>query len=210
MTIKSWVVLDPVPGVDGESLLHLHEAAALDGTRVNPGCGFCDLVPPRVLPEVEVPRSGVHVVDLHGVEMVKGNERISEVASRWVDERSVNCCACSDLIVDRHGHRVAAVVVNGVLEECSSNQVERRANWDRWGCASDCWGCGHLCRSENRRTSLKSWTLNLLWKLLLRLRLRLRVDGSHYCLLEGSKIGLLLLLHGHDVGLLLLLKLLLE
>ena len=189
-TVKSWVILDPVPGVDGESLLHLHKAAALDRTRVNPGGSLCDLVPPCVLPEVEVPRSGVHVVDLHGIEMIERNERISEVACRWVAKRSLDGSAFTDFFVDCHGHWVAAVGGGGILEESSPNQVEGRPDWDWWCWASRCGrSCSHWGRDEGRCTNLKSWALGLHWRWL-----RLRIDGSHDGQLEGSEVGLLLLL----------------
>ena len=52
---------------------------------------------------------------------------------------------------------------------------------------------------------MKSRTRNLLRKLLLRLGLRLRVDGCH----DDGHDNLVLLLEGREVGLLLVLKLLL-
>jgi hypothetical protein len=138
--------------------------------------------------------------------MIKRNERISEVACRWVAKRSLDGSAFADFFVDRHGHWIAAIVVDGILEEGSPNQIEGRSNWDWWCWARRCSrDCGHGGRDKGRCTNLKSWTWGLDWRWL-----RLRVDGSHDCLLKGRKICLLLLLHGRNVHLMLLLKLLLE
>jgi hypothetical protein len=140
--------------------------------------------------------------------MVKRYERISEVASRRVVKSSLDGSAFTDFFISCHGHWVAAIVVDGVLEESSSNQIESGANWYQWGC-TNCGSCGHRCRNKSGCTDLKSWALTWRW-----LRLRLRIDGcqddGHVSLVLSLLLMLQLLLESSEIGLLLLLKLLLE
>ena len=97
-SVEARVILDPVPGVGRKGLLHFHEAATLDRTGVYASGGFCDLVPPGILPEVEVPGPGVHVVDSNRVKVVEKDERIPEITSRRVDESRVDGIALLNLL----------------------------------------------------------------------------------------------------------------
>ena len=216
-SVEARVILDPVPGVGRKGLLHFHEAATLDRTGVYASGGFCDLVPPGILPEVEVPGPGVHVVDSNRVKVVEGDERIPEITSRRVDESRVDGIALLNLLVDGHGHWVAPVVVSGTRVELQPHKVEgwpcrdkdgSRNDWCEWS------GWGQRSRCKGRCSSIENWALGSVlllntWLLLLLgtiLLLRCCIDSGHQGSHVSGNSGVLilhLLLKGHKVGLLL-------
>ena len=124
VSIKGLAVLDPMPSVDRERTLELHEALGLDGRWMNSTGGLENLVTPCVLPTVEVSRSGIHVVDLDRVQMIIRDESVAVVSGSSSGNRIPDAVACHDFLVDCKSDWVATIIVDSCGVEVASNEVE--------------------------------------------------------------------------------------